>query len=178
MDQRTRTLAYEAAMERLAAKYPDDDEAQVFHALAINEAVDLADKTYARQLKAGEILERVDARVPDHPGVVHYLVHTYDFGPLAERGLVTVLASDYHWPALLEAPFALARRGNMDLARAWALVSGNPAAAAGLADRGALRPGMRGDVVLVDPAGPEAVAVFCAGLLAHLTAAGAARLVA
>ncbi|MBL6459540.1 hypothetical protein JMJ55_29975 [Belnapia sp. T6] len=87
VDQRTRTLAYEAAMERLAAKYPDDAEAQIFHALAINEAVDLSDKTYARQLKAGAILERVDARVPDHPGVVHYLVHTYDFAPLAERGL-------------------------------------------------------------------------------------------
>jgi alpha-D-ribose 1-methylphosphonate 5-triphosphate diphosphatase len=90
--------------------------------------------------------------------------------------LVTVLASDYHWPALLEAPFAMARRGRMDLASAWALVSGNPAAAAGLEDRGALRLGLRGDVVVVDPAGPEAVAVFCAGRLAHLTAAGAARL--
>ncbi|MDO9707840.1 alpha-D-ribose 1-methylphosphonate 5-triphosphate diphosphatase [Paracraurococcus lichenis] len=96
--------------------------------------------------------------------------------PLAERGLVTVLASDYHWPALLAAPFAMARRGRMDLASAWALVSGNPARAAGLTDRGALEPGFRGDVVLVDPVGPEAVAVFCGGRLAHLTAAGAARL--
>lgn len=96
--------------------------------------------------------------------------------PLAERGLVTVLASDYHWPALLEAPFAMARRGRMDLGQAWALVSANPAAAAGLADRGALQPGLRGDVVLVDPAGPEVVAVFSAGRLAHLTAAGAARM--
>jgi hypothetical protein len=51
--------------------------------------VDLADKTYARQLKAGAILERVDARVPDHPGVAHYLIHTYDYAPLAERGLPT-----------------------------------------------------------------------------------------
>jgi len=85
--QRARTLAYEAAMERLAAKYPDDDEAQIFHALAIDEAVDLADKTYARQLKAGAILERMQARLPDHPGLTHYLIHTYDYGPLAERGL-------------------------------------------------------------------------------------------
>ena len=85
--QRTRTLAYEAAMERLAAKYPDDDEAQIFYALAINEAVDLSDKTYARQLKAGKILERMQARLPDHPGVYHYLIHTYDYAPLAERGL-------------------------------------------------------------------------------------------
>ncbi|MFC7474797.1 alpha-D-ribose 1-methylphosphonate 5-triphosphate diphosphatase [Dankookia sp. GCM10030260] len=96
--------------------------------------------------------------------------------PLAERGLVTVLASDYHWPALLEAPFAMARRGRMDLAQAWALVSANPAAAAGLADRGTLAPGLRGDVVVVDPQGPAVVAVFSAGRLAHLTAAGAARL--
>lgn len=97
--------------------------------------------------------------------------------PLAERGLVTVLASDYHWPALLEAPFAMARRpGGLDLARAWALVSANPAAAAGLADRGALLPGRRGDVAVIDPAGPRVIAVFCAGRPAHLTAEGAARL--
>jgi len=96
--------------------------------------------------------------------------------PLAERGLVTVLASDYHWPALLAAPFAMARRGRMGLPEAWALVSANPAAALGLTDRGTLHPGKRGDVVLVDPEGPEVVASFVAGRLACLTAAGAARL--
>lgn len=96
--------------------------------------------------------------------------------PLAERGLVTVLASDYHWPALLEAPFAMLRRGRMALPEAWALVSANPAAAAGLTDRGVLAPGRRGDVVLLDPAGPTVVAVFCAGHLALLTAEGGARL--
>jgi alpha-D-ribose 1-methylphosphonate 5-triphosphate diphosphatase len=96
--------------------------------------------------------------------------------PLAERGLVSVLASDYHWPALLEAPFAMARRGRMSLAAAWALVSANPAAAAGLADRGTLAPGQRGDVVVVDPAGPAVVAVFTQGELAQLGAGGAARL--
>ena len=95
---------------------------------------------------------------------------------LAEQGLVTVLASDYHWPALLEAPFAMARRGRMDLAAAWALVSANPAAAAGLEDRGTLAPGLRGDVVVVDPGGPAVAAVFSGGRLAQLTAAGAARL--
>ncbi|MFC7738938.1 hypothetical protein ACFQX4_24805 [Roseomonas sp. GCM10028921] len=87
LDQRSRTLAYEAAMERLAVKYPDDDEAQIFYALALNEAVDLADRTYARQLRAGEILERIQNRLPRHPGVPHYLVHSYDYAPLAERGL-------------------------------------------------------------------------------------------
>ena len=96
--------------------------------------------------------------------------------PLAERGLVTVLASDYHWPAMLEAAFVMLRRGVLDLPRAWALVSANPAAAAGLSDRGALLPGRRGDVVVVDPGGPAVVAVFCAGRPVHLTAEGAARL--
>ncbi len=96
--------------------------------------------------------------------------------PLAERGLVTVLASDYHWPSMLEAAFAMVGRGVLDLPRAWALVASNPAAAAGLDDRGALLPGRRGDVVVVDPAGPSVVAAFCAGRPAHLTAEGAARL--
>lgn len=96
--------------------------------------------------------------------------------PLAERGLVTVLASDYHWPALLAAPFAMAARGRIGLAEAWALVSANPAAAAGLRDRGALAPGLRGDVVVVDPAGPEVVAVFSAGEAVLLRQAAIARL--
>ena len=87
VDQRTRTLAYEAAMARLAEKYPDDDEAQIFYALALNEAVDLADKTYARQIRAGAVLERVQERLPDHPGVPHYIIHSYDYDPLAERAL-------------------------------------------------------------------------------------------
>jgi hypothetical protein len=87
VDQHTRTLAYEAAMARLAEKYPDDAEAQIFYALALNEAVDLSDKTYARQLKAAAILERLEPRMPNHPGIAHYLIHSYDYPPLAERGL-------------------------------------------------------------------------------------------
>ncbi len=96
--------------------------------------------------------------------------------PLAERGLVTILASDYHWPALLEAPFAMARRGRMGLAEAWSLVSANPAAAVGLTDRGALHPGMRGDVVLIDPDGPRVLACFVAGEAAFLAGDAIARL--
>jgi alpha-D-ribose 1-methylphosphonate 5-triphosphate diphosphatase len=96
--------------------------------------------------------------------------------PLAERGVVTVLASDYYWPAMLEAAFVLVRRGTLDLAGAWALMSGNPAEALGLADRGRLAPGLRGDVVVVDPAVPAVVATFCAGRLAWLSPDGAARL--
>lgn len=82
--------------------------------------------------------------------------------PLAERGLVTVLASDYHWPAMLAAPFRMAARGVMSLARAWALVSTNPADALGLTDRGRIAPGLRGDLALVTPEGALA-AVFVRG---------------
>ncbi len=84
--------------------------------------------------------------------------------PLAERGLVTVLASDYHWPALWQAPFRLARRGRLSLAEAWALVSANPAEALGLRDRGRLDAGLRGDAALAE--GEALLAVFCAGDLA------------
>lgn len=96
--------------------------------------------------------------------------------PLAERGLVTVLASDYVWPTMLEAAFVLAGRGVLDLASAWALVSANPAAATGLLDRGRIAPGLRGDVVVVDPVTRAPVATFAAGQLAWLSPLGAARL--
>jgi alpha-D-ribose 1-methylphosphonate 5-triphosphate diphosphatase len=96
--------------------------------------------------------------------------------PLAERGLVTVLASDYVWPAMLEAAFVMAGRGVLDLPAAWALVSANPAAAGGLADRGRLEPGLRGDVVVVDPSRRAPVATFAAGRLAWLSPMGADRL--
>jgi hypothetical protein len=82
-----RVLAWESAMEQVYRRYPDDPEAAIFYALALNEATDHADKTYARQLKAGAILEKVFAQQPDHPGVAHYIIHSYDFVPLAPRGL-------------------------------------------------------------------------------------------
>jgi alpha-D-ribose 1-methylphosphonate 5-triphosphate diphosphatase len=87
-----------------------------------------------------------------------------------------VLASDYVWPALLQAAFVMQARGVLDLARAWALVSANPAAAAGLADRGRIAPGLRGDIVVVDPARRAPLATFTAGRLAWLSPEGAARL--
>ena len=87
VDQTTRGLSYEKAMERLAQKYPDDPEAAAFYALALNETALHSDKTYANQLKAGAILERVAGILPEHPGVLHYLIHTYDYPPLAQRGL-------------------------------------------------------------------------------------------
>jgi tetratricopeptide (TPR) repeat protein len=87
VDHRTRALAYERAMERIAARYPADREAAVFHALALNITLDPNDKTYANQLKAAAILEQVFAEQPNHPGVAHYLIHSYDFPPIAAKGL-------------------------------------------------------------------------------------------
>jgi tetratricopeptide (TPR) repeat protein len=86
-DQRTRTLAYERAMEQLHAQYPQDLEATAFYALAIDQDALPTDKTYANQLKAAAILEGLFKIEPDHPGVTHYLIHSYDVPPLAARGL-------------------------------------------------------------------------------------------
>ncbi len=87
VDHRTRAAAYEKAMEGLAGRYPDDAEAAIFHALALNITLDPNDKTYANQLRAAAILEPIFARQPDHPGVAHYLIHSYDFPPIASKGL-------------------------------------------------------------------------------------------
>jgi hypothetical protein len=87
LDHRTRSLAYEKAMEQLSSRYQEDREASVFYALALNATASPNDKTYANQLKATAILEKVFEGQPDHPGVAHYLIHSYDYPPLAERGL-------------------------------------------------------------------------------------------
>ena len=85
VDQDTRTKNYEKAMEALVQKYPDDVEAKVFYALALNETFD--HKNMDPLLKAIAILEPIDKKYPDHPGVTHYLIHSYDFAPLANRGV-------------------------------------------------------------------------------------------
>jgi hypothetical protein len=87
VDQTTRGLAYENAMDQLVQKYPDDLEAAVFYALALNETALASDKTYAKLLKAGSILEKVLAIEPEHPGALHYMIHSYDYPSLAQRGL-------------------------------------------------------------------------------------------
>jgi len=84
---RERVLRYEKAMEQLAQRYPQDREAAIFHALALNVASDPRDKTYALQLRAAAILEPIFAAQPDHPGVAHYLIHSYDYPPIASKGL-------------------------------------------------------------------------------------------
>ncbi|MBI2161518.1 MAG: hypothetical protein HYU25_14270 [Candidatus Rokubacteria bacterium] len=87
VDHRTRALAYLQAMERLSQRYSDDREAAIFYALALNATALPTDKTYANQLKAAAILEKVFAEQPQHPGVAHYLIHSYDYPPIAEKGL-------------------------------------------------------------------------------------------
>jgi hypothetical protein len=87
VDQRTRMSAYRDAMERLAARYPDDPEASTFYALALAAAADPRDKTYADQLKAGAILEKLWTAQPEHPGIAHYIIHSYDVPALAPRAL-------------------------------------------------------------------------------------------
>ena len=87
IDHRTRIQAYAKAMEQLAQRYPNDDEAQIYYALALNTSASPADKTYANQLKGAAILEPIFKRQPQHPGVAHYLIHLYDYPPIAEKGL-------------------------------------------------------------------------------------------
>ena len=84
---RTRTLAYAAAMEAVQRDYPDDLEAQIFYALAVNQTAVATDKTYAPQLKAASILEPLWKLHPDHPGLPHYIIHAYDHPPLAAKAL-------------------------------------------------------------------------------------------
>jgi tetratricopeptide (TPR) repeat protein len=87
LDQATRGKLYANAMEQLYLHYPRDTEAAIFYALALLETVDPSDRDYTNQLKAAAILEKIEAQQPNHPGVVHYLIHAYDYQPLAARGL-------------------------------------------------------------------------------------------
>ncbi len=85
VDPSTRLEAYETAMAKVSNDYPDDIEARIFYALALAAAADPSDKTYAKQIKAGEILEALFAKYPDHPGLAHYIIHAYDQPELAPR---------------------------------------------------------------------------------------------
>jgi tetratricopeptide (TPR) repeat protein len=85
--QQARLLAYRNAMGDVAAKYPQDHEAQIFHALALAVAADPGDKNYADQRKAGAILETLFEEEPTHPGLAHYIIHAYDVPALAGRAL-------------------------------------------------------------------------------------------
>ena len=87
IDQASRVRAYRDAMSKVAAAYPNDREASIVYALSLAAAASPADKTFADQLKAGAILERLIVRQPDHPGLAHYIIHAYDVPPLANRAV-------------------------------------------------------------------------------------------
>ena len=82
-----RLVAYNKAMEDLARRYPDDYEAQVFYALTLQASAPPADTTYANQRKSAAILEKLYDQNPQHPGVTHFLIHAYDYHPLAQQGV-------------------------------------------------------------------------------------------
>lgn len=89
VEQRTRLVAYRDAMAKVASTYAADSEASIFHALSISAvaAASPLDTSYAEPLKAGAILEKLIAMQPDHPGLAHYIIHSYDYPPLADRAL-------------------------------------------------------------------------------------------
>ena len=128
---------------------------------------------------ACEAAEGGDAIVFGAPNVVRGGSHTgwTKASDMIAKGLCSILASDYYYPAQLLAAFRLAADGVLPLAKAWNLVSAAPAEAAGLSDRGILAAGYRADIILVDdqmPLRPRIVAVIAAGRLVHL--ADASRL--
>ena len=85
--ERERQLARAKAYEALAAKYPNDDEAQIFYALYLAGTQTASDQTYSAYLKSAAILEKQFTKHPDHPGVAHYLIHSYDAPPIAQQGV-------------------------------------------------------------------------------------------
>ena len=87
LDHRSRVLKFEKAMEEVYRSYPDDKEAAVFYALALNAAVDPTDKTFSRQRKAFALLEPIFQEQPLHPGLAHYIIHNMDYPALAELAL-------------------------------------------------------------------------------------------
>ena len=94
VDHKTRAERYEQAMDRLHQHYPDDAEVAIFYALALNGAVDFHDKNYTKQLKAAAILNEEGKKQPNHPGIAHYLIHSYDFAPLAAMCVSTARLYD------------------------------------------------------------------------------------
>jgi tetratricopeptide (TPR) repeat protein len=82
-----RLLAYNGAMEQMTQRYPDDYEARAYYALTLQASAPKSDTTYANQLKSAALLEKLYEQNPQHPGVSHYLIHAYDYPPLAHKGL-------------------------------------------------------------------------------------------
>ena len=88
LNHRSRAKALESGLEGVAAKYPEDTEATILYSLVLSANFDPADKQYNNQLRAAKLLEPIFAKQPEHPGVAHYLIHSYDYPPLAVQGLL------------------------------------------------------------------------------------------
>lgn len=86
-DHKTRCLAFEKEMEKIHIKYPKDKEAAIFYALSLDASALPTDKTFKNQKKAFRILSSLYPGQPDHPGIVHYIIHSYDYPELAESAL-------------------------------------------------------------------------------------------
>ena len=121
-----------------------------------------------------------DAVVMGAPNLVRGGSHKGNAGArgMVAKGLVTALASDYHPPSLARAAFTLVDSGTCDLTAAWHLVSRGPALMLGLEDRGDLRPGLRADLTVIDPATRRVMATISGGRISYLTGAAAARFIA
>jgi len=87
LEHKARARALEGALEQVAQRYPQDSEAATLYALILSANFDPADKKYTNQLKAASILEPIFRAQPEHPGTAHYLIHSYDYPPIAVKGL-------------------------------------------------------------------------------------------
>ena len=134
-DHRTRALAYGAVMEQMAQRYPADREVQAFYALSLQATADPKDKTYAAQKRSAQIAEKIFAAEPDHPGAAHYMIHGYDYPPLATLGLPAARRYAEFAPAV---PHALHMPSHIYvLLGMWPeTIQGNVVAAAAEKDRG------------------------------------------
>jgi len=87
LDHRTRAIAYEQAMEAVSSANPDDPEAALFHQLAVLSNADPRDKEYTVQRATGAFFEEMFVKLPDHPGIAHYIIHSYDYPPLSAKAV-------------------------------------------------------------------------------------------
>jgi alpha-D-ribose 1-methylphosphonate 5-triphosphate diphosphatase len=153
-----------------------DDESPAMRQAFRSQGVNIAEFPVNEET-AREAASAGDFIVFGAPNVVRGGSHTgwTRASDMIAKGLCSVLASDYYYPAQLLAAFRLAADGVLPLAQAWQLISSAPARAAGLTDRGVLAEGQRADIILVDdkmPLRPRVAAVIAAGRLVHLADAG------
>lgn len=165
-------IAREASVRMLSHDDNTPAMRKAFRAQGVAIAEFPVNEETAREAAAGG-----DAIVFGAPNVVRGGSHTgwTKASDMIAKGLCSVLASDYYYPAPLLAAFRLAADGVLPLPQAWNLISAAPARAAGLSDRGVIAEGARADLILVDdaiPMRPRIVAVIAAGRLVHLTEAG------